>query len=60
MKNRKVVNFAKYREANTEKFLACPLCGNQQFLIRKDEIRICCHCDIIVEVGKQKPLEFKK
>lgn len=61
MKTRKVVNFAKFREANTEKFLSCPLCWNQVFLIRSDQVRICPTCDIIVESEPQDVVvEFKK
>ncbi len=60
MKKRKILNFAKYREANTENFFTCPLCEEQAFLIRSDEARICIRCDVIVEGHPPTIVEFKK
>ncbi len=55
----KIIDFSKFKEGGIEKFLTCPVCGNQKFLIKKDIAYICRVCDTTFLLPKQEPLEFK-
>lgn len=51
---RKIVNFAKFREKITERWLTCPYCAVQELSLRDDGNVFCLKCNIQITPEKVK------